>query len=130
VNPGIPGKYMQRADDYLQRRVHLAPLTDEELKERFWGLAKQLVEPLVELAYTHTSPSVERSVLLRMGFSSMEAKEIVQHCEEQGLLGKGAGHAVWRLAALDNIDYREAGLRLGKGQGWDQLEQFWAKGGA
>lgn len=121
---------MQRADDYLQRRAHLAPLSDEELQERFWGLAKQLVEPLTELAYTHTSPSVERSVLLRMGFSSMEAKEIIQHCEERGLLGKGAGHAVWRLAALEKIDYREAGLRLGAGQGWDQLEQFWAKRGA
>ncbi|SFL67501.1 ornithine aminomutase subunit alpha [Pelosinus propionicus] len=119
---------MHRDDDYLQRRAHLAPLTEEELKERFWGLAKQLVEPLVELAHTHTSPSVERSVLLRMGFSSIEAKEIVQHCEEQGLLGKGAGHAVWRLAALDQIDYREAGLQLGKGQGWEKLVKFWAKG--
>jgi len=121
---------MQRADDYLQRRAHLAPLSDEKLQERFWGLAKQLVEPLIELAYTHTSPSVERSVLLRMGFSSMETKEIVEHCEEKGLLGKGAGHAVWRLAALENIDYHEAGLRLSKGQGWETLEQFWAKGGA
>jgi len=121
---------MQRNDDYLQRRAHLAPLTDEELQERFWGLAKQLVDPLIELAYTHTSPSVERSVLLRMGFSSIEAKEIVKHCEEKGFLGKGAGHAVWRLATLEKIDYREAGLRLGKGQYWDQLEQFWAKGGA
>jgi D-ornithine 4,5-aminomutase subunit alpha len=121
---------MQRNDDFLQRRAHLASLSDEELQNRFWQLAKQLVDPLVELAYTHTSPSVERSVLLRMGFSSMEAQEIVKLCAEKGLLGKGAGHAVWRLAALEHIDYREAGLRLGKGQDWEKLEQFWARGGA
>lgn len=121
---------MQRSDDYLQRRTYVASLTDKELQDRFWALAKQLVDPLIDLAYTHTSPSVERSVLLRMGFSSIEAKEIAQHCEEKGHLGKGAGHAVWRLAALEKIDYREAGLRLGKGQGWGKLEQFWAKGGA
>lgn len=119
---------MQRNDDYLQRRAHLAPLTDEELQEHFWNLAKQLVHPLIDLAYTHTSPSVERSVLLRMGFSSMEAMEIAKHCEDRGLLGKGAGHAVWRLAALEHTDYREAGLRLGQGEGWEQLEEFWAKG--
>lgn len=120
---------MHRNDDYLQRRTHLASLTDEQLKDHFWGLAKQVVEPLIELAYTHTSPSVERSVLLRMGFSSVEAKEIVKHCEEQGFLGKGAGHAVWRLAALENMDYREAGLCLGKGQGWERLREFWAREG-
>ena len=119
---------MQRSDDFIQQRAHLALLSEEELEKRFWQLAKQVVEPMVKLAYTHTSPSVERSVLLRMGFSSIEAKEIVTHCEEKGLLGKGAGHAVWRLAKLNNIDYREAGLLLGKGQGWDKLEQFWERG--
>lgn len=83
---------------------------------------------MVELARTHTSPSVERSVLLRMGFSSMEAKEIVDKCVEQELLGKGAGHAVWRLSQLTGIPYREAGLRLGQGLGWDQLRAYWQKG--
>lgn len=121
---------MQRNDDYLERRAHLASLSDEELQDRFWALTKQLVDPLIDLAYTHTSPSVERSVLLRMGFSSIEAKEIAKQCEEKGLLGKGAGHAVWRLARLEKIDYREAGLQLGQGQGWDKLKQLWAKGGA
>jgi len=119
---------MQRNDDYLHKRSHLASLTDEELKDRFWQLAKQVVQPLIELADTHTSPSVERSVLLRMGFSSMEAQAIVEYCVEKGLLGKGAGHAVWRLAALNHSDYREAGLQLGNGQGWGVLEEFWAKG--
>lgn len=116
---------MHRQDDYAVRREHLAALSDAQLEKRFWDLVRQTVTPLVELAQTHTSPSVERSVLLRMGFSSLEAKEIVAHCCEQRLLGKGAGHAVWRLAQLENIPYREAGLRLGQGQGWDRLQAFW-----
>ncbi len=40
---------MKRADDYEQRRVHLANLSDEELYERFWNLAEQIVDPLLEL---------------------------------------------------------------------------------
>ena len=37
-------------------------------------LTGQLVDPLLELAKENTSPAIERSVLLRMGFSSLEAK--------------------------------------------------------
>ena len=59
-----------REDDYLKRREHLKDLSDQELKERFWQLAEQAVKPLVDLAYKNTSPAIERSVLLRMGFSS------------------------------------------------------------
>lgn len=116
---------MQGNDDFLQRRVRLANLSDGELKQHFWQLAEQAVAPLINLAQTHTSPSVERSVLLRMGFSSIEAKEIVGHCVEAGLLGKGAGHAVWRLAFLNNVSYRQAGLRLAKGEGWQELRDYW-----
>ena len=46
-------------------------LTDEELEARFWELAQEVVDPLVELARTHTSPSIERSVLMRMGIDSL-----------------------------------------------------------
>ncbi len=120
---------MQRHDDFSERRVSLTALSDTELKERFWQLTEQVVQPLVELARTHTSPSVERSVLLRMGFSSIVAKEIVDKCAERGLLGKGAGHAVWRLSRLENISYQEAGMRLSQGAGWDRLQEFWQKGG-
>ena len=120
---------MQRQDDFSGRRVHLAALSDLQLKERFWQLTEQIVQPLVELARTHTSPSVERSVLLRMGFSSIAAREIVDKCTEKGLLGKGAGHAVWRLAQLENISYQEAGERLSRGLGWDRLQKFWQQGG-
>lgn len=120
---------MQRQDDFSKRRVQLAALSDAELKDRFWQLTEQVVEPLVELACTHTSPSVERSVLLRMGFSSLEAKEIIDKCVEKELLGKGAGHVVWRFARLENITYAEAGRRLAQGAGWDRLQEFWQRGG-
>lgn len=116
---------MERPDDFDQRRRHLAGLSDEELKVRFWELTKQVVSPIIALARTQTSPSIERSVLLRMGFSSIEAKAIVNHCLEAGLLGKGAGHAVLKLSALRSIPYRQAGVKLAEGDGWDELKGVW-----
>lgn len=114
---------MYREDDYLERRKHLANLSDEELYQRFWDLSNKIVDPLLELARTHTSPAIEQSVLLRMGFSSLETKEIVQQCQEHELLGKGAGHIVWRLAKHRNMGIREAGLSLVG----DEAEQNWTE---
>ena len=65
---------MERKDDFQERRKHLADLSETELEERFWKLAEELIDPVVELARKNTSPSIERSILLRMGFSSVEAK--------------------------------------------------------
>lgn len=45
---------MPREDDYLERRKKLASLNDQELDKRFWELANMLVDPLIELAKTHT----------------------------------------------------------------------------
>jgi D-ornithine 4,5-aminomutase subunit alpha len=119
---------LKRADDFEKRRQHLAHLSEEELEKRFWELAEKIVDPLVELAYKHTSPSIERSVLLRMGFSSLEAKAIVEGAMDRGLLGKGAGHLVYRLAKEKGIDIREAGLKLADGEMWDEIEVIF-KGG-
>ena len=117
---------MERADDFAERRKHLAGLSDEELKAKFWSWAKQMVAPIITMAKTQTSPSIERSVLLRMGFTSIEAKGIVTHCVEAGLLGKGAGHAVLKLSEIKKIPYREAGLKLAEGEGWDELKGVWS----
>ncbi|SEF91958.1 D-ornithine 4,5-aminomutase S subunit [Caloramator fervidus] len=119
----------KRPDDFEVRRQHLRNLTDEELEKRFWQLAEEIVKPLVELAYTHTSPAVERSVLLRMGFSSIEAKAIVEGVMKLGLLGKGAGNVVYRLAKKKNIPIREAGLLLVEGKCWEEVPGLF-EGGA
>lgn len=50
------------------------------------------------MGYEYTSPAVERSVLLRMGFSSIEAKAIVDGCIEHNLIAHGAGNVIYRLA--------------------------------
>lgn len=113
---------MKRADDYEQRRAHLANLTDEELYDRFWELANKIVDPLLELGRTHTTPSVERSVLLRMGFSSLEVKPIVEGVMNKGLMGKGAGNVVWRLSKKLGCSVREAGLELAAGRHWDTVD--------
>lgn len=93
----------------LEARLReLDDVPDEELKQRFWALSDQVVAPLVELARTHTSPSIERSVLLRMGIDSVTASGVVAHVHEAGLLGKGAGHVLLRLAQREGSDVRTA----------------------
>ena len=103
---------MKRPDDFEIRRKHLENLTEEELKERFWELANKIVEPMLEMGYKNTTPAIERSVLLRMGFSSLEAKPIVEGVMKKGLMGKGAGNVVWRLSKKLGLSVREAGLAL------------------
>lgn len=113
---------MKRSDDYQERRAHLANLSDEQLEQRFWSLCGSLVDPLLKLGYENTTPAVERSVVLRMGFSSLEAKAIVDGCWERGLLGHGAGHVILAVAKKLGLDVRQAGLRLAEGQNWDVAE--------
>ncbi len=112
---------MDRPDDYLEKREHLKGLSEEQLEKRFWELTEKLMNPVIKLAETHTSPSIERSVLLRMGFSSLESTAIVQQVLDHGLIGKGAGHIVYKAAKSNGLDIRDAGLQLAEGQLWDEL---------
>ena len=114
-----------REDTYQQVRGHLAGLSDEELEARFWALAQEIVDPLVELARTHTSPSIERSVLMRMGVDSRTCMAVVGECEKRGLLGHGAGHVVWRCAEAWGVDAPAAARKLAAGEGWETVEQRW-----
>ncbi|MBO1305669.1 ornithine aminomutase subunit alpha [Enterococcus sp. 669A] len=113
---------------FEEARKPLANLSDEELKDRFWQLAEQVVEPMLELGKKYTSPSIERSILLRMGFSSIEATEIVNQVLAHELMGKGAGHIVYRIAQENGLEIREAGLKLAEGEYWDQANTIF-KGG-
>ena len=93
----MPG--IERDDDFDVRRKHLRDLSDEELHKRFWQLVDELVQPLIEEARTNTTPSIERSVLLRMGFSSVEAKALIEQATQRRLLGRGIGRLLLELAA-------------------------------
>lgn len=117
----------KRLDDYKDRRAHLANLSDEELHARFWKLAEEIVDPMLELGRKNTSPSIERSVLLRMGFSSLEAKEIVNIVLEKGLISKGAGHVVYKLAKIKDISVRDAGVKLINGECLDDVDNLFSK---
>ena len=114
---------MKRIDDYNKRHEHLKNLTDEELYERFWTLTEEIVKPLITLAETNTSPAVERSVLLRMGFSSLEADAMVKEGAKWNLLGHGMGNVVLKYAKLKNIPYLDAGILLSKGTGWEEVNK-------
>ncbi len=111
---------MKRQDDFAERRKHIAGLSDKELYDRFWELTNQVVAPMLELGRTNTTPSVERSVLLRMGISSLDTKPIVEGCMDRGLMGKGAGHVVYKLAQAKGISIKDAGAMLAKGDAWDE----------
>jgi D-ornithine 4,5-aminomutase subunit alpha len=110
-----------RPDDFEERRARLRDLSDEALRARFWSRVEEIIAPLVDEARTHTTPSIERSVLLRMGFSSAEAKGLVSRMAERGLLGHGAGHLVLRLAEQLGLPVHEAGLALLDDRHWEEL---------
>lgn len=97
---------------FEQRRAELRKLTDEQLRARFWDLCGQVVDPIVELARTHTSPSIERAVLLRMGIDSLSSHGVVERIHQAGLLGKGAGHVVLRVAERRGTDVRSAAAAI------------------
>jgi len=119
---------MQRADDFAVRRQHLANLSEAELEKRFWELADQIMQPLVDLAGSHTSPSIERSVLLRMGFTSVEAQAIVKRVMELGLLGKGAGNVVLAMSKLAACTLPEAANLILTPAGGEQVTEHFRKG--
>lgn len=111
---------MKRADDFQERRKHIAGLSDEELYERFWALTEQVVNPLLELGRKNTTPSIERAVLLRMGISSLDTQKIVEGCMDRGLMSHGAGHVVYKLSKAKGMPIRETGEKLAKGEYWDE----------
>ena len=111
----------ERRDDFETRREHLKSMTDQELKAYFLELSDKLVDPLLDLAYEHTSKSIERSILLRMGFSSIECKAIVEVISENNLLSKGAGQCVYLVSKHKGISIHEAGLLLQDGDEIDYL---------
>lgn len=119
---------VKREDDFENRRAHLKDLTDEQLQKRFWELATKVVDPMLQLAKTNTTPAIERSVLLRMGFSSLEAKDIVDNTINKGLIGKGCGHIVYKLSKKLNRDYISVGTELARGEHWEQVIELF-KGG-
>lgn len=119
---------MRRADDFAERRKHIADLSDQELYDRFWELANKVVEPLLELGRTNTTPSVERSVLLRMGISSLETQKIVEGCMDRGLMPHGTGHVVYKLAKARDISIAEAGTLLAQGECWDEAAALFKEG--
>lgn len=110
-----------RADDFPTRRAHLEGLSDEQLHDYFWRLVERIVDPLIAEARSHTTPSIERSVLLRMGFSSLDARALVERMAGRGLLGHGAGRQVLELARAKGIAVDEAGAALLADRYWEEL---------
>ena len=111
----------ERPDDFDKRRKKLQGMSDKELHDHFWSLVEKIVAPLIEEARSHTTPSIERSILLRMGFSSIEAKALVEKLLEQNLLGHGAGRLILELAKVKQLSIHETGAALLAGLYWEEL---------
>ncbi|BBE30252.1 ornithine aminomutase [Tepiditoga spiralis] len=118
----------ERIDDFKERSKHLQNMTDEQLEKYFWELVEKTVNPMVELAEKHTTKSIERSVLLRMGFNSLQAAALVDKIFEKNLLSKGAGHVIWKVAKNNNLDVIEAGKQMIEGKYWEEAVELF-KGG-
>lgn len=101
-----------RITRFEERRERYENLSDDALKAHFWDLCDQIVVPIVDLARTHTSPSIERSVLLRMGIDSLSAHGVVDRVQQAGLLGKGAGHVLLRVAEKQGCDLKDAAAAI------------------
>ncbi|MES9905658.1 MAG: D-ornithine 4,5-aminomutase subunit OraS [Sedimenticola sp.] len=101
--------------------LHNEALDDGELHEEFWILINQVADPLMEGARTHTTPAIEHSLLLRMGFDCDESTQLVRRMEALNLLGYGAAHLVLKLARLKGLRVREAGMALLGNRYWDEL---------
>ena len=114
----------ERKDDFQDRRQHLKNMSDQELRTYFLELSDKIVDPLLDLAYKHTSKSIERSILLRMGFSSIEAKAIVDHISEHNLLSKGAGHCVYVVSKNKGLGIHEAGLKIQENEYIEYLKEY------
>jgi D-ornithine 4,5-aminomutase subunit alpha len=117
-----------RKDDFEERSKKLQKMTDEQLDNYFWELVEKVVDPMIDMASKNTSQSLERSVLLRMGFNSMQAKVLVNKIFEKHLLSKGAGHIVWKVAKENNLSVKEAGEKMVDDQLWDEVDRIF-KGG-
>jgi D-ornithine 4,5-aminomutase subunit alpha len=111
----------ERQDDYLKRREHLSHLSDEELKDYFYKLTDKIVDPLLELSFKNTTKSIERSVLLRMGLSSIEAKAVVDKLNEFNLLRKGAGHCLYKIMINMKLDCHQAASYITESNGINYL---------
>ena len=118
----------ERIDDFKERSKHLQNMTDEQLEKYFWELIEKTVNPMVDLAEKHTTKSIERAVLLRMGFNSLQANVLVDKIFEKNLLSKGAGHIIWKVAKNNNLDVIEAGKQMIEGKYWEEAVELF-KGG-
>lgn len=114
-------------DNYQDRRNELSQLNDQELHNLFWELTNDIVQPIVSLSAKSTSPSIERSVLLRMGFNSIISARIVENSIKHNLIGKGCGNLVLKYAGNKNLSYMEAGKDLSQDRGWDNLKSEFNK---
>ena len=111
-------------DKFEDIRKHLHEYSDEDLKKYFWELTEKIVDPLIDLAKKHTTPSIERSVLLRMGFNSLQCQDLVKKGMQYGFMSKGIGNVVYRYAKRYELSILAAGEQLLDDKSWENVHDL------
>ena len=88
---------MKRIDEYEKRRAHLKDLSDEELYERFWKLAEDMVEPMLDLGQKYTTPFHRKKRAVKDGIFQPGSK--ANSRRRNKTLSYGQGLRAHRLAA-------------------------------
>lgn len=101
-----------RLKKFESRMQKLKELDDTELRTKFWELCSSIVKPMLDYGNKFTSPSIERSILLRMGIDSVTSQAVVNNILNAGLLGKGAGHVVMKLSEKHKISIKDAAVKI------------------
>ena len=102
-----------------------ADLADEHIHKEFWKSGQSSDDSLSDFAHTCTSPHVECSSLVAMGFSDDEAQAIIKGAIKYRIICKGCSHVVLELRRARGIGLREAGLLLAAGD-----ESAWTEAAA
>lgn len=119
---------MKRTDDFQERRVHLANLTDDQLEARFWELANKLVDPFLKWVTSTPHPPLNVPFCCAWGFLPSKQKPLLTAAIEHNLIAHGAGNVIYRLAKAQNSEIRPAGLALADGKLWDEAEKLFDGG--
>ena len=108
-------------DDYLTRREHLKDLSDEALKATFgtWPKKSLILGRFGLPPYNPASNAQYCCVWVFPVWRQTNRAKTIEH----DLIGKGAGHVVYRYSRLANLPLRDAGLALMENQGWDLVKQ-------
>lgn len=119
---------MKRADDFAERRKHIANLTDQELYDRFWALIRAGGCPAAGAGPQEYHPLGRACRAAADGHLLSGNPEDCGGLYGHSLMSHGAGHVVYKLSREKNLSIPEAGHLLAQGKYWDEAAALFKEG--